>query len=187
VHPVHKVKMQMCAHYVNFICTYGYAWSARIYISSVTENTWFSDHFVSSYVYIVHYHEYPRTVSVMLNVTLMAMCKGWLVQLECFWLEGYVYLRTIGYSLKNIGTIYIFTTTCCIKYIREKCSPTNNIYITWNKMITKSWTHIIHVSGMLVIHRSRRDCMVIWLATTYAVSNYHHQRSVFEYSSGRVY
>ena len=87
---------------------------------------------------VSHYHEYPRTVSVMLNVTLMAMCKGWLVQLECFWLEGYVYLRTIGYSLKNIGTIYIFTTTCCIKYIREKCSPTNNIYITWNKMITKS-------------------------------------------------
>ena len=86
---------------------------------------------------VSHYHEYPRTVSVMLNVTLMAMYKGWLVQLECFWLEGYVYLRTIGYSLKNIATIYIFTTTC-IKYMREKCSPTNNICITWNKMVTKS-------------------------------------------------
>ena len=54
-------------------------------------------------------------------------------------------------------------------------------------LIDRKATHIIHVSGMLVIHRSRRDCMVIWLATTYAVSNYHHQRSVFEYSSGRVY
>jgi hypothetical protein len=40
---------------------------------------------------------------------------------------------------------------------------------------------------MLVIHENRRDRMVIWFATTYVVSAYHHQRSVFEYSSGWVY
>ena len=63
-------------------------------------------------------------------------------------------------------------------------SPQMNIFSSW---ILYNYSILMRSIHILSRGRLGRDCMVVWITTTYVINTYHHQRGQFEPRSGKVY